>query len=84
MEAYKSTCPDCKVVYYWTGYKTGIGKTSEQLEQMKKEQTICKKCGSDKLKTGLDFESEAGKEMQEIYGFALGSLSILSATPKKS
>jgi len=70
MEAYKSTCPDCKAVYFWTGFKTGLGKTPEQLEQMKRDETVCKKCGSTRLKTELDMESEAGRDMQEVYKLA--------------
>ena len=69
MEAYKSTCPDCKVVYFWTGFKTGIGKTPEQLEEMERKRTVCRECGSKMLKTELDMESEMGKDLQEQYRF---------------
>jgi hypothetical protein len=70
MEAYKSICPDCGKVYFWTGFKTGIGKTPDQLAQMKKDETICKYCGSPNLKTGLDMETETGKAYQESYAVA--------------
>jgi len=74
MEAYKSTCPNCGAVYFWTGFKTGIGKTPAQLKQMKRDETVCKKCGSHKLKTTLDMESEAGQAMGESYKFAVESI----------
>lgn len=54
MEAYKSVCPSCGRNYRWIGYKTGLGKTPKQLEKMKKDHTVCKFCGSDKLNTDLD------------------------------
>lgn len=57
MEAYVSTCKACKKIYRWIGYKTGIGKTPEQLEQMSRERTVCKFCGVEGLETALD---EAG------------------------
>lgn len=61
MEAYKSSCSKCGAVYFWTGFKTGIGKTPAQLEQMRRDQTVCRECGADGLKTGLDHESETGR-----------------------
>lgn len=67
MEAYKSSCPDCHALYFWHGWKTGIGKTPEQLEQMTKNHTICKKCGSHNLKTTFDTETELGQTYQEMY-----------------
>lgn len=57
MEYYVSDCPDCGAHYTWTGYKTGIGKTPEQLEQMRRDRTTCQKCGGKNLNTGLDHES---------------------------
>lgn len=66
MEAYKSYCPGCKETYYWTGYKTGIGKTEEQLRQMKRDETVCKHCGCTELKTVLDHESQAGRDQDEM------------------
>ena len=53
MENYQSHCPACNATYRWTGYKTGIGKTPEQLEQMHLEQTVCRECGSPRLKTDV-------------------------------
>lgn len=67
MENYISTCPDCKVIYFWSGFKTGIGKTKEQLEQMEKDQTVCKQCGSTNLKTELDHESEDGLTLDNFF-----------------
>jgi len=67
MEAYKSYCPECKKTYFWQGYKTGLGKSTEQLAAMKRRDTVCKHCGGDKLETTLDRESELGKEYDAIY-----------------
>ncbi|MFA5358724.1 MAG: hypothetical protein WC310_02815 [Patescibacteria group bacterium] len=62
MEAYKTVCPDCGYVRFWTGWKTGLGKTKEQLEQMSRDFKTCKKCGSVNAKTGSDRESEIGRD----------------------
>lgn len=67
MEAYKTTCPDCGNERFWTGYKTGIGKTPEQFQQMQEEKTTCKTCGSKNAKTELDRESEFGQDLEESY-----------------
>lgn len=48
MEAYKTKCRDaekCGFERPWIGFKTGIGKTSEQLAKMQKDQSTCIKCG---------------------------------------
>jgi DNA-directed RNA polymerase subunit RPC12/RpoP len=66
MEAYKSYCSNCKETYFWIGYKTGIGKTAEQLRQMKRDETVCKYCGYTGLKTTLDHESPDGKACDEM------------------
>ena len=63
MEAYKTTCPDCGHIRFWMGYKTGIGKSPEQLAQMSKDSKTCKKCGLENAITELDFESGMGKTM---------------------
>jgi hypothetical protein len=60
METYRSRCPDCHARYVWTGYKTGVGRTSTQLEQMHRDQTICRECGSPRLRTGLANASNGG------------------------
>lgn len=65
MEAYKSSCKACRRSYYWTGYKTGLGKTPEQLAQMRRDETVCRYCGKEGLKTGLDTESPAGRAFDE-------------------
>ena len=74
MEAYKSTCPDCNAEYRWTGFKTGLGKTEEQLIQMKKNRTVCRVCDSENLKTDLDHDSEDGKRQDEASKMVLGML----------
>lgn len=63
MEAYKTTCPDCGHVRYWTGYKTGLGKSAAQLEQMGKDHRTCARCGSERATTDLDHETEIGQAM---------------------
>lgn len=63
MEAYRTKCPDCGHVRVWTGYKTGLGKSPEQLEQMQKDYTTCVQCGSPRAKTGLDHDSEMGQAL---------------------
>lgn len=65
MEYYKSTCPDCGKTYYWTGYKTGLGKTPEQLAAMRRRQTVCKECGGENLKTGLDNETPEARGLND-------------------
>ncbi len=70
MEAYKTTCTECGHVRFWVGYKTGIGKTPEQLAQMHRNQTTCVACGSTNARTGLDEETEIGKAYQASYAFA--------------
>lgn len=77
MEAYKTTCPDCSSVRYWTGYKTGIGKTPEQLEQMEINYKTCRKCGSTNAITDLDRESENGRTYGEQADFAAQFISGL-------
>ncbi|MCK9567554.1 hypothetical protein M0R72_01230 [Candidatus Pacearchaeota archaeon] len=82
MEAYKSTCNSCGKSYFWNGYKTGIGKTESQLEQMKNERTICKYCQSPDLVTELDHESEEGQLQDEFAAFTANTvLSILFGKP---
>ncbi|MBI2625650.1 hypothetical protein HYW68_01215 [Candidatus Parcubacteria bacterium] len=60
MEAYKTTCADCGHVRFWSGYKTGIGKTPEQLRAMKEEMVTCVVCGSRQAVTDLDHETKVG------------------------
>lgn len=54
MERYKTICPRCEGIRTWTGYKTGIGKTQEQLKQMRENETTCIHCGYNKAETRLD------------------------------
>lgn len=49
------------MVYYWVGYKTGLGKTNEQREKMQQDRTVCRECSGTNLQTDLDRESEVGK-----------------------
>lgn len=65
MEAYKTTCSHCHHVRNWTGYKTGLGKTPEQLEQMIIDHTTCESCGATDAKTELDNESPMGQLVNE-------------------
>ena len=74
MEWYESHCPDCKTTYRWTGYKTGIGKSQAQLDQMKRNQTVCRECGSENLKTGLDHTSPAARDMDAALSGAIKAM----------
>jgi len=56
MESYKSHCPDCGATYTWEGFKTGIGKTEAQLQQMERDRTTCRECGGTNLQTDLDMD----------------------------
>lgn len=53
MEAYRTKCqePGCGFERTWIGYKTGFGKTPEQLAQMHREETTCIKCGGSAVTT---------------------------------
>jgi RNA polymerase subunit RPABC4/transcription elongation factor Spt4 len=64
MESYRSYCPHCNSEYTWTGFKTGIGKSQEQLDQMKKDHNVCRKCNKEGLKTELDFGSSIAHKFQ--------------------
>lgn len=75
MEAYKSKCKKCGRTYFWTGYKTGLGKTPAQLEEMRRDETICRHCGADGLETTADRESEAGQVFKAQDDFLVGALS---------
>jgi hypothetical protein len=66
MEPYRSYCPHCKSEYTWTGYKSGIGKSKEQLEQMEKDHSVCRSCGHDGLITELDFGDSIAHKYQNV------------------
>lgn len=79
MEAYRTKCqePDCGHERSWVGFKTGIGKTPEQLAQMRRDQTVCVRCGG-KVKTtaderglvgAMDAQLEAEKSQEELIDF---------------
>jgi DNA-directed RNA polymerase subunit N (RpoN/RPB10) len=76
MEAYKSACKSCGKEYFWTGYKTGIGKTEEQLKQMHDEMTICKYCKAPGLVTNLDHETEDGQLLDDEAAFIAESIML--------
>lgn len=54
MEWYVTACSRCRHVRHWTGYKTGIGKTEQQLLQMREEATTCASCRSTQVETRVD------------------------------
>jgi len=62
--------PDCESVYFWTVFKTGSGKAPEQIVEMKRKEIVCRDCGSVRLKTGLDHETEYGQAQDEVCNFA--------------
>ena len=66
MEAYKTNCLECGHVRFWVGYKTGLGKTPQQLQQMKDDMITCAQCGSKSAKTVLDRESETGQVFDDM------------------
>lgn len=67
METYHFKCrnPDCKARYSYVGFKTGIGKTPAQLDQMRREGTVCRQCGGPG-----DTRDEPGDPVDPIYDFA--------------
>lgn len=65
MEAYKTTCPDCGHIRFWVGYKTGFGKSPEQLKRMEEDNSTCQKCSSKRAITDSDRELEVGKVYEE-------------------
>ena len=50
----KCTNPECGRSYTFIDFKTGVGKTPEQLEGMRKRRTICKYCNQPTLKDNWD------------------------------
>ena len=84
MEAYKSTCEHCGQTYTWVGYKTGLGKTPEQLEKMRTDQTVCKYCGQSGLVTVLDEESELGQVSKAQNDLIVGVIAEMIGGPSKT
>lgn len=76
MEYYRSTClnPACQKTYTWVGFKTGIGKTQEQLEQMHRDETVCRYCGKETLETGLDHETPYSRSLDAALGNIVGAM----------
>ena len=77
MEAYKMTCKNCGYVRYWSGFKTGLGKSPEQLEKMREDNTTCVNCLYDQNEAELDHESQTGQEMDESSKFAANIIKSL-------
>lgn len=67
MEYNESTCrnPHCRHRWQWIGYKTGLGKTAAQLEQMRTEGKTCPRCGS-MAQVGLDMTSGPGQALSSF------------------
>jgi len=61
MESYEFKCGSCGAQYRYVGFKTGIGKTPEQLKQMADERHVCRECGHDDREGGE--KSEHGLDM---------------------
>lgn len=74
MEAYKSDCPSCGASYFWTGFKTGLGKTDAQLAKMRRDETVCRQCGAEGLKTTLDHESPTGRDLDDGIKSVMGAI----------
>jgi hypothetical protein len=74
MEAYKTMCSHCGHKRYWVGYKTGIGKTPEQLELMIREQKTCERCGAGDATTDVDRESPVGLDFAEGDGMLISAI----------
>jgi hypothetical protein len=74
MEAYKMKCNNCGRTRNWVGYKTGLGKTPEQLKEMEREETTCQYCDSKNVQSNLDRESETGRGFDEMNGFAAAAI----------
>jgi hypothetical protein len=66
MEYYESTCTQCGHRWQWTGYKTGIGKTEAQLEEMRVAGKTCPHCKGE-AKRGLDMTSDVAIEMNSLF-----------------
>lgn len=74
MEAYKTTCGKCGHIRFWTGFKTGLGKTDEQLAEMHRQETTCVKCGSTDARTELDMETEDGRRQSAAAGMVVSAI----------
>ena len=68
VEYYESTCGSCGNKWSWVGFKTGIGKTAEQLEAMGRAGKECPRCKSS-ASVGLDHTSEDARALD---GFLSG------------
>lgn len=72
MEYYESSCQKCGHRWQWVGYKTGIGKTPEQLAEMAVAGKKCPECGGEAA-VGLDYTSPAAQELTGFLGRLFGS-----------
>jgi len=52
VENYIFTCGKCEKKYSFVGYKTGLGKSKAQLEEMAGDEHVCRECGHDDRKGG--------------------------------
>ncbi len=83
MEAYVTTCHDCGHSRHWTGYKTGFGKTKEQLAQMSKDMNVCIHCNSTNTALDLDHDSPLGRALDgQATAFGAALIEALSGKPK--
>ena len=71
METYHSRCPKCGIVSR-TDYKTGIGKTKEQLEAWAKRRETCPRCGGPAKELTIAEERAEGIEPDPVYKAAAG------------
>lgn len=75
MEWYVMACTRCRNVRRWMGYKTGLGKTEQQLRQMHEEATTCAYCQSTQVETRVDMGiadqdllTQADQKFRELRG----------------
>ena len=82
MEYYESTCSKCRHRWQWVGYKTGIGKTHAQLEEMRTAGKTCPRCGG-AASVGLDNTSEDARGLNSALGAVVGALVGARPLPPK-
>lgn len=61
---YRSYCLACKEEYTWKGLLTGVGKSNNEIKDMKKKWTVCHKCNAEGLKTEPDMGVGIGKKYE--------------------
>src|ERR1019366_9133647 len=75
MISLKGTCKFCGKVYYWTDYKTTLGKTLGQIEDIRFRWNHCKYCHASGLEVEQDVETEVGKVYHESEVHATAAIS---------